>query len=96
MTQEIQILESQYHVAQEASLVAVRMLDEIRPHYIATKEGLDQVKVMTSLKGDGYLAQSEALEAILSSFEQAFSRVAEAYQRAELECRLADEAAKEC
>ena len=97
MTQGIQVLESQYHAAREAWLVAMRMHNEIRLHYIATKEGLDQVKAMhISSKENGHLAQAEALEAVLSSFEQAFVRLDEAYRRADLECRLADEAAKEC
>lgn len=97
MTQEIQVLENQYQVAHKAWLEAVRVHDEIRTQYIAMKEGRDRIKVMhTSAEENEYQAQPEALEAILSSFEQAFGRLDEAYRQADLECRRADEAAKEC
>lgn len=97
MTQEIQVLENQYHAARRAWLEAVRMHNAIYSQYIAIKEGCDRVKVMHTSAGENeYVAKPEVLEAILSSFEQAFIRLDEAYRRAVLECRLADEAAEEC
>lgn len=97
MTQEIKVLENQYHVAREAWLEAVRMHNEILAQYTAIKQVRDRIKVMhTSLAENGYLAQSEELEPIHSSFEQAFARVAEAFRKADAECQVATKNAEEC
>lgn len=97
MTQEIEVLENQYHVAREAWLEAVRMLGEIRPQYMAAKEVHDRIHGMhSSLQEHGYPTQAEALKPMLLNFKEALARFAEPYRQADVECQLADKAAGEC